>query len=127
MSGTQERRYTDHIETASDHDILIKLNTKVSLVCAAIKDTNDHLKDFTDKIDIRCEDRLKLINSNNDKIVGKSMFKWLIGLVIIGMITVAGIAGTNSVFIARHDTKISHVSTQIEKNAIAISKIIKER
>jgi len=118
------QRYTDHIEFASDHDILIKLNTKISTVCHAQVETNDHLKDFIDKIDDRCEIRLGIVNDINNKAVGKAMFTWIIGIIISVLIIIFGICGMNKVDITKYQTMMDSNVEQIGLNAIAIKKLI---
>ena len=119
-----DRRYTDHIEQATDHDLLTKLNAKMDSVCKAHKDTQEFLKDTIKRVDIRCESRLNLINSNSKEVVGKSIFKWLIGILVFVLLTVFGVAGLNSISIAKNESSIIQNGKQIGQNAIAIDKLI---
>ncbi len=118
------RRYNDGIEPTTDHDLLIRLNTKISTICLSQAETNQHLKDFTDKIELRCESRLKLIDKVNDKILGKSIFTWLLGIVIVVIMTVFSIAGINKVEIAKYQLMIDANAEQIKSNADAIKILI---
>jgi len=118
------RRYNDGIEPTTDHDLLIRLNTKISTICLSQAETNQHFKDFTDKIELRCESRLKLIDKVNDKILGKSIFTWLLGIVIVVIMTVFSIAGINKVEIAKYQLMIDANAEQIKSNADAIKILI---
>ena len=119
-----KRRYTDHISKADDHDLLTSLNAKMDSVCKAHKETQGDLKDFVKTIDTRCEGRLNLINSNNKEVVGKSIFKWLIGILVLVLLSVFTVAGMNTVSIARNESTIIQNGIQIGKNARALDKII---
>ena len=121
---TLDRRYTDHIEKASDHDLLTKLNSKMDSVCKAHKDTQDFLKDSIKTIDTRCESRLVLINQNHDKAVDKPMFKWLIGILIIVLLAGFSVAKMNSSAISKSEATIIANGKQIGENAKAIHKLI---
>ena len=118
------RRYNDGIEPTTDHDLLIRLNTKISTICMSQADTNQHLKGFTDKIEFRCESRLKLINKVDDKIVGKSIFTWLFGIIVVVIMTVFSVAGINKVEIAKYQLMIDANAEQIKSNADAIKILI---
>ena len=118
------RRHTDGIEPTTDHDLLIRLNTKISTICMSQADTNQHLKDFTDKLEFRCESRLKLIDKVDNKILEKSLFKWLLGIIIVVVMTVFSIAGLNKVEIAKYQTMIDSNAEQIKSNADAIKVLI---
>lgn len=118
------RRYTDHVEHASDHDLLITLNTKINSICESIQSHNEQHKEFINKVDQRCEHRLSLINGNNDKVIGKSMFRWLFGTVIIVLISLFGIIGVTRINSVKNDIQISHNYDLIGKNATAIEQLI---
>jgi hypothetical protein len=118
------RRYNDGIEPTTDHDLLIRLNTKISTICMSQSDTNKHLKDFTDKIEFRCESRLKLIDKVDDKILGKSMFTWLFGIIVVIIITVFSVAGINRVEIAKYQLMVDSNAEQIKSNADTIKILI---
>ena len=118
------RRHTDGIEPTTDHDLLIRLNTKISTICMSQADTNQHLKDFTDKLEFRCESRLKLIDKVDNKILEKSLFKWLLGIIIVVVMTVFSIAGLNKVEIAKYQLMVDSNAEQIKSNADAIKILI---
>ena len=120
----QTRRYTDHILKASDHDILIEVHTKINDLCDSHKDTRKELKEFADRIDTRCETRLDLINRNHGHIIGKTMFKWLFGFLILAMLTLYSAAGFNSVSVAKNESQIAQNGIQIGLNAEALKNLI---
>ena len=121
---TLDRRYTDHIAKASDHDLLTKLNSKMDSVCKTHKETQDFLKDSIKTIDTRCESRLVLINKNNDNTVDKPLLRWLVGILVLVLLTVFGVAGMNSVSISKNEATIIANGKQIGENAIALHKLI---
>ena len=125
------RRYNDGSEPTTDHDLLIRLNAKINVMCASLAETNQHVRDgnqnltdFTDKIDIRCESRLNLVDKMNDKILSKSMITWLFGIIIVVIMTVFSIAGLNKVEITKYQTMIDSNAEQIKSNADAIKILI---
>jgi len=125
------RRYGDGSEPTTDHDLLIRLNAKINIMCASLAETNQHVRDgnqnltdFTDKIDIRCESRLNLIDKVDDKILEKSLFKWLFGIIVVIIMTVFSIAGLNKVEIAKYQLMVDSNAEQIKANADAIKTLI---
>ena len=125
------RRYGDGSDPTTDHDLLIRLNAKINVMCASLAETNQHVRDgnqnltdFTDKIDVRCESRLNLVDKMNDKILSKSMITWLFGIIIVVIMTVFSIAGLNKVEIAKYQTMIDSNAEQIKSNADAIKILI---
>jgi len=125
------RRYNDGSEPTTDHDLLIRLNAKINVMCASLAETNQHVRDgnqnltdFTDKIDIRCESRLNLVDKMNDKILSKSMITWLFGIIIVVIMTVFSIAGLNKVEITKYQTMIDSNAEQIKSNADTIKILI---
>ena len=125
------RRYGDGSDPTTDHDLLIRLNAKINVMCASLSETNQHVRDgnqnltdFTDKIDIRCESRLNLIDKVDDKILDKSLFKWLVGIIVVVIMTVFSIAGINKVEIAKYQLMIDANAEQIKSNADAIKILI---
>ena len=125
------RRYNDGSEPTTDHDLLIRLNAKINIMCASLAETNMHVRDgnqnltdFTDKIDVRCESRLNLIDKVDDKILEKSLFKWLLGIIVVVIMTVFSIAGLNKVEIAKYQLMVDSNAEQIKANADAIKTLI---
>jgi len=114
---THDRRYTDHILKASDHDLLIKLHTKIDDICSAHKETRLEIRSYADRIDVRCEKRLGMINSTSDNVIGKSMFRWLFGFLVLALITLYSITGVNTVAVAKNEM-------QIGENAKALKQLI---
>ena len=118
------RRYSDHVKKASDHDLLIRLHTKMDAVCAAHKETREEVKAFADRIDTRCETRLGLINRNHEHIMDKTTFKWLFGLLILALVTLYSVAVTNTISLTRNEAQIISNGIQIGLNAEALEKLI---
>ena len=118
------RRYSDHIKKTSDHDLLIRLHTKMDDVCASHKETRQEVRSFADKIDTRCETRLDLINRNNEHIIDKTMFKWIFGFLILSLVTLYSVAVTNTVSLAKNESQIIQNGIQIGLNAEALEKLI---
>jgi len=121
-------------EPTTDHDLLIRLNAKINTLCASLSETNQHVRDgnqnltdFTDRIDVRCESRLNLIDKVNNNSLGKSMFMWLLGIIVIIVMTIFSIAGLNKVEIAKYQLMIDSNTTHIKANADAIKTLITSR
>lgn len=121
------RRSSDHDEHATDHDLLIKLNTKMNSICELVHESHDQHKEFIDKIDNRCEGRLNIINSNNDKVLGKQMFKWLFGTIIFIIIGMFGLCGMTRIIAVKNELQITHNAVLIGANALAIELLIKDK
>lgn len=118
MAETPKRRYTDHIKQTSDHDLLIKLHTKFDANCEKLKEYHDKVDARELIMDARCEKRY-------DKIIGKPFFMWVVGFVILGLITVAANTGWNTTSIMENRIKVIENKEHIEENKFDID-LIKE-
>lgn len=92
---------------ANDHDLLIQLNTKLSMLCKQITDDNVDMKDSLTDIYNKIDDDRK-------RFLPWKWFTWIIGIIIVGLLTLSGVVYSNSINI----NDLTHkVGTQtIEKN-----------
>lgn len=88
-------------DNPSDHELLIEHSVKIDHLCALIKKVDKTIERYTEKLDTRCAFTGSAIASTHkeifekvDKKMDSATFRWMIGLLVLGMITVAGIAGS---------------------------------
>jgi len=114
------RRETDKIQDLTSHDMLIELTAKVNSICPILHENRDDLKSFITAIDKRCERRLSLINANSDKVLGRTMAKWLFSILIVIVVSMFGAIGMNKIALTKHEIQI----LQNSENVIQIDKIV---
>jgi hypothetical protein len=114
------RRETDLIQDLTSHDMLISLTAKVNSICPILHESRDDLKNFITAIDKRCERRLSLINANSDKVLGRTMAKWLFSILILIIVSMFGAIGMNKIALTKHEIQI----LQNSENVIQIDKIV---
>jgi len=114
------RRETDLIQNMTSHDMLISLTAKVNSICPILHENRDDLKNFITAIDKRCERRLSLINANSDKVLGRTMSKWLFSILILIIVSMFGAIGMNKIALTKHEIQI----LQNSENVIQIDKIV---
>jgi len=120
MSSEQlQRRYSDHVEHTSDHDLLIKVNTKVTTICSTIADTNSTLREYIEKMDRKCGERTDHCVDKFDKKLDSNTFWRLVAiLVLLFSASFAGF-GANRLILARHTEKIAinaeHIDLRLKK------------
>ena len=114
------RRETDLIQDLTSHDMLISLTAKVNSICPILHENRDDLKNFITAIDKRCERRLSLINANSDKVLGRTMSKWLFSILILIIVSMFGAIGMNKIALTKHEIQI----LQNSENVIQIDKIV---
>ena len=114
------RRETDKIQDMTSHDMLISLTTKINSICPLLHENRDDLKNFITAIDKRCERRLSLINANSDKVLGRTMAKWLFSILIVIVVSMFGAIGMNKIALTKHEIQI----LQNSENIIQIDKIV---
>ena len=111
---TEQRRYTDHIERTSDHDLLIKLHTKIDSICSNLTANTKAIKDLSDKIDIRCDRRNEVCaKAAERKLDSPTFWKLVVSLtIIIGSLSSA--VGINLVTSTENKTLITQHVKNVE-------------
>ena len=114
------RRETDLIQNLTSHDMLISLIAKVNSICPILHNNRDDLKSFITAIDARCERRLSVINANSDKVLGRTMAKWLFSILVLIIISMFGTIGMNKITLTKHEIQI----LQNSENVIQIDRTV---
>jgi hypothetical protein len=123
MAEELTRRYSDHIEPASDHDLLIKINTKISFICKELKETKDTLKDHIGVMRETLEHRREICDTKLKSKVETSMFWRLIGILVVVLGVLFATTMTNSVAVSNNTTVIKYNSAQLLKNIEILKKV----
>ena len=108
MTDDLNKRYTDHLEKTSDHDLLIKLNTKMDSVCVALKDKPTSIDHAFEMLNASCAARKTACDKTLDsKITGTTFWKLVAILtVILGIMFTA--TTKNTIDIAKNIITIMH-------------------
>lgn len=87
----------------NDHDLLIQLNTKMNLLCTQI--TKENMEISTSLTDIYAK-----LDGQNKTFVPWRWFAWVIGFIVVGIITMSGIVYSNALHINdnTHQIEIKH-------------------
>lgn len=108
-----------------DHDLLVQ----TAELC---KNTNEKLDTFIDRIDARCEGRIRVVSEQHtamtEGLEGKlstKMFMWLMGLLIGALIIVTGLVGANSISISQLHIYMEDNAKHIEKHSDVIEELRK--
>ncbi len=88
---------------ASDHDLLLRLDTKVQLLCKQVTDDNQDIKESLTDI-------YNKIGEQNKNFIPWRWFAWVIGFIVVGIITMSGIVYSNALHINdnTHQIEIQH-------------------
>lgn len=102
-----KRRYTDHTEKASDHDLLIKLNTKIDLLCKAVYENGKALKAHVETTKKVCDHRIEVCTDRADKKVDSGTFWTFVTIVVLVFTVVFAMSSSNLVGLTemRQDVK----------------------
>ncbi len=91
----------------NDHDLLIKLDQKMTDICVNMKtDSQINIKAHND-IMKKIDEQRKCIINQSKTFVSSKLFYWLLGFVILGLVGTA-------TFSADNNTKISNLATKVE-------------
>jgi len=119
----EQRRLTDQLENLSDHDLLVAHSVKIDNICKMIRENNNKLDTYIDKIDHRCETTHDRIDVQIDNTISKGTIKWGVGIIFVVFVSIISVIGVNQVLISKHtaeikDTKehIIIVETKLEQN-----------
>ncbi len=114
------RRLTDNM---SDHDILVAHTIKIDSICNLIRENNNKLDAYIDKLDHRCETAHERIGDQIDNTISKGTIKWGAGIIFVAFVSIISTLGLNQVLIAKHSTEIVNtkehiiiVETELEQN-----------
>lgn len=80
----------------NDHDMLIKLDTKMSLMCSKLNKIGDKNDSAHDSIYKLLDKKIDITNDKLDKKTDDLMFRWVIGFIIGFIIIITG-AGVNHI------------------------------
>ena len=103
---TEKRRYTNHIEPSSEHDLLLTLHTKFNHMYKMQETNADKLTAFIEKIDIRCENRSANCSKAFESKISSNTFWKVFGVIVIVLIGVCGTITFNSVNSAKNTVLI---------------------
>jgi|SaaInl8_200m_RNA_FD_contig_41_589173_length_1029_multi_8_in_0_out_0_1 hypothetical protein len=117
------KRYSDHVKNRSDRDLLIGHSKDIKLICKKLDDREKKREDFetriydkigewSDKVDLRCESRLSMIGTK----MGASTFRWLFGLLVLAVLSMAGAVSYNRVDISQAKSLINSNAVHIQEN-----------
>lgn len=109
------KRYTDHLDRASDHDLLIKLNTKMDSVCRALTEKTTSIDHSFEMLNKSCAIRKTTCEAAIDKKVPGTTF-WTLVIILTGVLGVLfTTAITNRVDITSNYANLLQAAKQIEK------------
>lgn len=91
----------------NDHDLLTKLDQKMTDMRDTMKtDAASNIKAH-DAILEKIEGQQKCIMNQSHKFVSSKLFYWLLGFIIVGLVTIGGVTADNN-------SKISNLETKVE-------------
>ena len=121
----ENRAYIDPIENASDRDLLLILNTKMTSTCKKIDSIETTLKDHIKDIGLKCDHRKEVCEVILEKKLPGFTFWKLVAIltIVLGVLFTTSI--TNRVDVVKNTTVIKYNSEQILKNIEMLKKIEK--
>ncbi|MBC8179983.1 hypothetical protein H8E88_02555 [candidate division KSB1 bacterium] len=117
------RRYTDHLEQTSDHDLLIKLHTKMDGVCKTLKEKNDSINHTIETLNTNCLHRREVCDAAMEKKLPNSTFWKLVTILVVVLGVLFTTAITNRVDVTKNTSVIIQNTKQLDKNTIALDRV----
>ena len=93
-----------------DHDLLIKLDQKMTDMCKNQTDSAAANLKAHDAIIEKIEAQQKCIMGQSHKFVSSKLFYWLLGFIIIGLISIGGVTADNNSKISSLETKMEMIT-----------------
>ena len=115
----QNRRFDDHLTKTPDHDLLIKLHTKMDSVCKAITRSNEELRSHTEGINAQLFHRTEVCTAKFDKKLDSGTFWRLVAILVIIFGTIFTGIGLNKMLLTEH-------SQDIKNNVVHIGELMKD-
>ena len=101
-----KRRYTDHLEQSSDHDLLIRLHTKMDSVCKTLKEKNDSINHTIEILNKNCLHQREVCDTVLEKKLPGATFWRLVGILIVVLSVLFTTAITNRVDVTKNTSVI---------------------
>ena len=90
----------------NDHDLLIKLDQKMTDICNTMKkDSNINMKAHDD-IMLKLDNQQTYIQAQGKTFVTTRLFYWLVGFIILSILGLSGLTADNNYKIGKIETKI---------------------
>ena len=112
------RRSSDKLLDQSDHDLLINHTVKLEFLCDLLEDYHIKFDGFAESSALRCEAR-------HNQIIDKSIFKWIIGILVFVIISVAATIGIDQSRISSQYILIQENTRRIKENKVEIDELRK--
>jgi hypothetical protein len=90
-------------------EMIIRIDQTVIDLNESIKEDSKSNIKAHDEILLKIDEQRKCINNQSSKFIQSKLFYWVMGFIVLGVFTVAGIASNNY-------NSIGKIETQIEKN-----------
>jgi len=103
--------------TPSDHDLLITHSEQLHSACNLIRDSQEALKEFTAKIDLRCEIRRAEILTIKEKAMTTGAFWKILTVLVVILLAIISTAGFNRALTIKNEIQISNNAEAIHKNS----------
>ena len=122
MNATQDRRISDMLDGMTDHDLLIAHTVKINQLCGLVTSFDKKMDIHVSKTAKHCDDRHEALNIRMEDKVGQTHFRWMIGILIIIMISLFGTVGITIVtqYKVEHLLKLSVSSIEANTKRISI-------
>lgn len=90
-------------------EMIVRIDQKVSDLCKSIdNDSKTNIKTH-DEILKKIEDQRVCIMNQSNRFIQSRLFYWVMGFIVLGVFTVAGIASNNYNSIVKIETKIENI------------------
>jgi len=108
------------LEAKTDHDLLIRHAVKIDTMCAMLSTLGAKFDDFTSRVDTRCEVRQTTCTdkfaAEHDGRMDVNTVRWLIGILIIVILSIAGTVGYNQLELQKQRNDHDLITHQIKTN-----------
>ena len=118
-----KRRYTDHLEQSSDHDLLIRLHTKMDSVCKTLKEKNDSINHTIEILNKNCLHQREVCDTVLEKKLPGATFWRLVGILIVVLSVLFTTAITNRVDVTKNTSVILQNTKQLDKNTAVLEAV----
>jgi len=102
----QQRRYTDHLKHISEHDMLIRLNTKMDAMCKKADVNKADLDTYMAKMDARCEHRMELCSQSFESKLSFTTYWKILTIIVLVLFAFGGTIAYNSKMIVTNSAAI---------------------
>ena len=131
MTSELNRRFDDHVTKSDDHDLLIRVHTKLDSICENQSKNTKAIKGLSDRIDLKCEHRIETCGDRFDKRITSTTFWKFVWITALLFGVSFSISTANLISLTKHgywiETNVMNIGRGVNNTENVESEILSDK